>query len=43
MSYLPPIVVFLFVLFPVLLPATITGFHNIADVRRSRRAISNAA
>jgi hypothetical protein len=38
--------IFLLVLSPVLLPATITGFHTIAtiaDVRRNRRAISHAA
>jgi hypothetical protein len=43
MSYLQPLVVFLLVLFPVLLPATITGFHTIADVRRNRRAMTHAA
>jgi hypothetical protein len=38
--------ILLLVLFPVLLPATITGFHTIAtiaDVRRSRRALTHAA
>jgi hypothetical protein len=39
MSYLQPIVIFLL----VLLPATITGFHTFADVRRNRRAIPDAA
>jgi hypothetical protein len=43
LSYLQPIVIFLLVLFPVLLPATITGFHTFADVRRNRRAIPHAA
>jgi hypothetical protein len=36
MSYLQPIMVFLLVLFPVLLPVTISGFHGIADVLRKR-------
>lgn len=43
MPYLQPIVILLLVLFPVLLPVTITGFHTIAGVRRNRRAITNAA
>jgi hypothetical protein len=43
MSYLQPLVIFLLVLFPVLLPATITGFHTVADVRRNRRAMTHAA
>ncbi|WP_156425649.1 MULTISPECIES: hypothetical protein [unclassified Mycobacterium] len=37
MSYLAPIVIFLLVLLPLLLPASISGFHAIADVRRKRR------
>jgi hypothetical protein len=36
MSYLQPLVVFLLVLSPVLLPAAISGFHTLADVRRKR-------
>jgi hypothetical protein len=43
MAYLQPVVVFLLVLSPLLLPVTITGFHAIAGVRRTRRAISHAA
>ena len=43
MSCLQPIMMLLLVLSPVLLPATITGFRTIADVRRNRRAITHAA
>lgn len=37
MSYLAPIVIFLLVLLPLWLPASISGFHAIADIRRKRR------
>lgn len=36
MSYLAPIAVLLMVLFPVLLPAAISGFHAISTAGRSR-------
>ena len=36
MSYLAPVAVLLMVLFPVLLPAAISGFHAISTAGRSR-------
>jgi hypothetical protein len=38
MSYVGPIIVFLMVLLPVLIPATITAFHAMGGWRRKRVA-----
>ncbi|WP_255412952.1 hypothetical protein [Mycobacterium hubeiense] len=38
MTYLAPFAVFLMVLFPILLPAAITGFHTVIDWRRNAQA-----